>query len=103
MTLRYMTGETRAEEDRRNCCRCDHYRGYVCAEHREPSYAQLQKLLVDLTLIIDNEQKARVAATIEGSELEQQLAALLREAAAAKACTVLLTPGWYKRAKEVVG
>jgi hypothetical protein len=41
MSLRYMTGETREEEDRYHCPRCDTYRGYVCAEHRKPSYAEL--------------------------------------------------------------
>ena len=48
MTIRYMTGESRAEEDRRNCPRCDSYRGYVCAEHREPSYEQLQQRLSEV-------------------------------------------------------
>lgn len=37
MTLRYMTGESREDEERRNCQHCDNYRGYVCAEHRKPS------------------------------------------------------------------
>lgn len=40
MTLRYMTGESADDEDRRNCSRCDHYRGYVCADHRKPTYAE---------------------------------------------------------------
>jgi len=48
VTIRYMTGESRAEEDRRNCPRCDSYRGYVCAEHREPSYEQLQQRLSEV-------------------------------------------------------
>jgi hypothetical protein len=30
-----------AEEERRNCYHCDTYRGYVCAEHRDPSYSEL--------------------------------------------------------------
>lgn len=45
MTLRYMTGESREDEERRNCQRCDHYRGYVCAEHREPSYESMKEAL----------------------------------------------------------
>lgn len=46
MTLRYMTGESREDEERRNCQRCDNYRGYVCAEHRKPSYDELEQKLV---------------------------------------------------------
>ena len=57
-----------AEEDRGNCRRCDRYRGYVCAEHREPSYAQLQQEIVDLKLTVDHVQKARIDAAIEGSD-----------------------------------
>lgn len=49
MTLRYMTGESRSEEDRRNCRHCDNYRGYVCAEHREPSYETLVKRVEELS------------------------------------------------------
>jgi hypothetical protein len=41
MSLRHMTGETRLQEERRQCPRCDSYRGYVCAEHRNPSYETL--------------------------------------------------------------
>jgi hypothetical protein len=31
--------------ERTFCSRCDVYRGYKCAEHREPSYKQLQQQL----------------------------------------------------------
>ena len=52
MSIRYMTGESMLEEDRRNCRICDNYRGYVCAEHREPSYAELQGEVLRLQHII---------------------------------------------------
>jgi hypothetical protein len=28
------------------CTACDHYRGYICVEHREPSYKELQQQLM---------------------------------------------------------
>jgi len=31
--------------EREFCARCDHYRGYVCAEHRKPSYESLTQRL----------------------------------------------------------
>jgi transcription initiation factor IIE alpha subunit len=37
-----MTGESRQDEEHHNCPRCD---GYVCAEHREPSYERLTQRL----------------------------------------------------------
>jgi hypothetical protein len=59
-----MTGETRLMEEQSNCPYCNRYRGYVCAEHREPSYAELltkvKELQAELAVAHTNNQQSIV-------------------------------------------
>lgn len=67
---------------RKFCSRCDTYRGYVCAEHREPSYASLTARLAEAEAERDKYQKLNdirwkesVMMTSEIGSLERRIAA----------------------------
>jgi small-conductance mechanosensitive channel len=92
-----------------------HKRNFTPCVHCEENVRLTQRLAASETYrqgLLDRLTSAEDRVNADESELarllvhtEQQLEnaeALLREAVAAKACEVLLTPGWYERAKGVI-
>lgn len=77
----------------RNMCQCcDNYRGYVCAEYREPSYGDLQAnlaaaevALVTARVVVDTAQFAKCY------ELERRLAAAKDECSRLGRCNEQLS------------
>jgi len=80
MSLRYMTGESRAEEERYHCPRCDTLHGYICAEHREPSYGDLQPRVA--ALADSNSRHLRIVMSLwrayEEAKSNEECAEILR-------------------------
>jgi predicted RNase H-like nuclease (RuvC/YqgF family) len=86
----------------------------VCCEYEHTRVARMQREEMAVQLAAaeetnrNNDELEFRLATSESlcDALQSRLAAaeaLLREAAAAKSCEVLCTPGWYQRAKKVCG
>jgi hypothetical protein len=80
-------------ESNQTCLNCQHVNDHVtCNRGRPMDLSGSPVRCADYQLSYD--------------QLRERLAAahgLLQEAAAAKACEVLCTPGWYQRAKEACG
>jgi hypothetical protein len=94
------------------CARCDNYRGYVCAEHREPSYEQLRQRLAAAEAERDTLRGLVHCCPVCGESCKEcscmqdkldAMKALLREAAGWCERTQLFeVQPWAKRVKEVV-
>ena len=58
---------TLRDEEMRHCQRCDSYRGYMCAEHREPSYEKLRERLAAAEAVLERCKIAVIGADSEMS------------------------------------
>jgi hypothetical protein len=110
MTPRHTTGESHLEEARRNCPRCDHCRGYICAEQREPSYEELrqevERLQQSIALIMGYALTARRTNTREwmfGLEDAINRAAELAGDPDRAVCDSDGMSLWIKKAQAAVG
>ena len=70
--------------EREFCTRCDNYRGYICAEHRKPSYEQLEQRLAAAEALLREAVENVTTVGLNGMHTS-------------------VLPSWLKRAKEVCG